>query len=210
VDSIAERLGNDKIRLKAETILQQARTLTEPNITGTDIEIEKLTSEQYAEKAGDYKTAVKKLKDEAKVKIYTGRTGLLSAPQMQTDRYLGKLAIKGSYYPVNLTQVVFAVDGLEASELGRFDVPKPRLYENIGPAISAKFFNDRFPIRDVSGQIIVLVRVIEAHKASEPNSVDVEFGTHSLVFDPNEDKTKDHRFSLRETITEDLKKLAAL
>jgi len=206
VDSITEQLTKAKINSKAEAILQQGRTMAEPNLTGTDLELENLTSQQFTENARDYKTIVQKLTKEHNLKIYTGLTGLLDAASMQTSKYLGRLTIDGyGYYPVNLTQVVFAVDELAAAELGRFDAPKPRMYETIGPA------KDRQPrMFDSSGQIVLIARIVEAAKESEPESIDETFSTHSLVFDPNEDKTDDHVHSTRKEVTEDAKKLAVL
>ena len=209
VDVITERMLSDKIESKAEAILQQAKTLTEPNLAGTDLELEKLTSEQFTERARDYEPAVEQLGEEHNAKIYTGRTGLLSAAELQTDKYLGALAIQGfGYYPVNLTQVVFAVDELAAAELGPFDAPKPRMYENVGPIKDLYAAQRRF--NDISDQLMLVVRIIEAAGASEPNSIEETFGTHSLVLDPNEDKTDDDLFSVRKNVTEDLKKLAAI
>ncbi|MBN2136298.1 MAG: hypothetical protein JW720_00680 [Sedimentisphaerales bacterium] len=211
VDSISERLVNDKIKLKAESILQQAKTLAEPNLAGVALEPENLTSKDFIEHARNYQSIVEQLSKEHSAKIYTGRTGMLSAADLQIDSYLGRLAVRGyGYYPVNLTQVLFAVDELAASELTRFDAPKPRMYESIGPAMSGNLFDARTPIRSVSGQIIVLVRVVEAAKACEPSSIDDTLEKHSLVFDPNEDKTDEHTFSVRKNVTMDIKKLAAL
>lgn len=107
---------------------------------------------------------------------------------------------------MRLTQVVFAINELSASELGPFDIPAPRLYENIGPAM------DLF-----RGQIMVVVRIIKAVKASEPEGINQTFSTKTLDFktnqEPNEaaagSETK-YIYSVKEKVAEDLKILAAM
>jgi len=206
VDIITEQMLRDKIRSKTKAVLQQAKTLTEPNLAGIDLEPEKLTSEQFRKNARDYTPVVEQLSKEHNVKIYTGKTGLLGAARLQTDKYLGRLSVDGyGYGPVNLTQVVFAVDELGASRLGPFDAPKPRMYENIGPLEGSA--QSRF---DMSGQIMVVVRIVEAVKASAPSSIYETLSTHSLVLDPNEDMPDDDVLSVRKKVAEDVKKLAAI
>lgn len=206
VDIITEQMLRDRITSKGKTVLQQAKTLTEPNLADTGLELEKLTSEQFSKNARDYKPVVEQLSKEHNVKIYTGKTGLLSAAETQTDKYLGRLSVDGyGYGPVNLTQVVFAVDELGASRLGPFDAPKPRMYENIGPLEEPSQL--RF---NISGQMMVVVRIVETVKASAPSSIFETFSRHSLVLDPNEDVADDDVHSVRKRVVEDLKKLAAI
>jgi hypothetical protein len=116
-----------------------------------------------------------------------------------TDKYLGVLFLKGyGYNPLVLTRAVFAIDDLAASELSPFDVPKPKLYENIGPA------------KDILGRIMVVVRVTEAEKASEPESVNQTFAKGSLKFDEDQEQPGENVYSIREIVAEDLKKLSAM
>jgi hypothetical protein len=94
---------------------------------------------------------------------------------------------------------------VDASELGPFDVTEPRMFENIGPV---KDMMSRYR-NDASG-IMAIVRVIEAKKAAVPESIDVTYSTHSLEIDPNEESTDEKTYSVKEQVTEDLKKLAAM
>jgi len=107
--------------------------------------------------------------------------------------------------PVRLSKVIFAVDELAVSELGPFDVPKPKMFENIGPVkdMMSMYSSD-------AGGIMAIVRVIDAQKASEPESIDQTYSTSSLEFDPNEEKPGENIYSVKEKVTEDLKKLAVL
>ena len=196
---ISEYLLTRKIDSTAKSILQEARTLTEAKLEDTDIEPADLTAEKFKELAGDYKAAAEQLGEKHNIKVYTGRTGLLNPIDIQEDEHLGTLYIQGyGQNQVSLTQVIFAVDELAASELGPFDVPRPRMYENIGP------------VRDNLEKITVVVRVIKAIKASEPQSIDQTFSTNTLIFDPNEGPADEDVYSVKEKVADDLKKLTAI
>ncbi|MHC4073425.1 MAG: hypothetical protein ACYTGS_15550, partial [Planctomycetota bacterium] len=108
---------------------------------------------------------------------------------------------------VRLPQVVFAIDEVGASEIGPFDVPKPGMYENIGP------------VRDVAEQVMAIVRVTQAEKASEPNSVNEAVSKATLKLEPpnSEDSNRPQEpaeandvYSVRKKVVEDLKRLAAM
>ena len=204
---ISNQLLQNKINSRAERILQEARTHTEAGLQDTDTELENFSAEQFRQMVGDYETAAKQLSSKYKIKVYTGQTGLLSAADIQTDKHLAVLYLKGyEFNPVGLAQIVFAVDELQASELGPFDAPKPRLYENIGP------------LRDITGQvtgqtagqIMAVVRLLEAEKASEPESIDQTFSKSSFKFDEDQQQPTEDIYSVREKVVEDLKRLAAM
>ena len=204
--SISQQLFKDKVNSTAQNILQEARTITEAGMDGIDIESAEVTSEQIKKKAGNYTTTAEQLSSKYKINVYTGRTGLLSPIDMQADEKMATLFLQGyGQNPVRLSKVVFAVDELAASELGPFDVPKPRMYENIGPV---KDMMSRY--RSDAGGIMAILRVIDAKKASEPESIDQTFSTSSLTLDPNEEKAGENIYSVKEKVTEDLKKLAAM
>jgi len=218
-DMISDRLLKDKINSTANRIMQDAKTITEAGLEDTEIEPATLTDEQFKKKAGDYQTTAEQLSEKHNCKLYAGLTGLLSPIDMQTDEYLARLYLEGQgQSPVSLAQIVFAVDDLAASELGPFDVRKPRMYENIGP-LKDLWGSARFGLLDSSGQIMAIIRVIKTIKAAEPQSIDQTFSTSSLEFDPNQPSAlsgaegKDEAeniYSVKEKVTEDLKKLAAM
>ncbi len=195
---ISQNLLQKKVSFMAERILQEARTLTETDLQATDMELAEIGSEQFRQMAGDYVTVAKQLGEKYKIKVYAGRTGLLNVSDILSDKYLGSLFLKGDGgNPVGLTRAVFAIDELATAELGPFDIPKPRLYENIGPAY------------DALRRIIVVVRAIEVEKASEPESVNQTFAKDSLEFDDGQTEPDKEVYSIRETVTQDLKRLAA-
>jgi len=208
---ISKQLLKDKINSKAESVLQEARTLTESGLQ--DIEPENVSAEQLKGKAGDYQAAAKELAEKHKIKIYAGQTGLLSAANMQQDEYLRRLYILSrGRDPVRLTQVVFSIEQLQAdtpTSVELIDVQKPKMYENIGL------------VRDYLGEIMAVVRVTKAEKASEPETLDLSYskrafrldGDPSLVTpDPNDERqeTSNDIYSIKEKVTQDLKKLAAM
>lgn len=210
--TISNDLRQQKINSKAEKIMQEAKTLTETYLQEIDIEPANLSAEQLKEMVGDYETAAEQMSKKYKIKVYSGQTGLLSATDMQADKYLGMLYLKGSgykYSPTVLTQIVFAVDELKASELGPFDAPKPRMYENIGP------LNDRL------GRIVAVVRVTGAKKTSEPQDINQTFSKNTLELKQDQDKPTGEEpnevssetqdvYSVRKKAVENLKKLAAM
>lgn len=202
---ISKQLLQNKINSKTNGILQQAKGLTEAALQESDVEQTDLTSEDFAKLAGDYNATADQLSKEHNIKIYSGQTGLLSARDIEMDPNLAALYLEGyGYHPVQnpatvrLSKVVFAVDELKVSELGRFDVAKPRMHENIGP------------LKDVGGKIIALVRVIETQEAFEPEKVDYSFNINTLKVDTTDQSSADRIYSVREKVVEDLRKIAAM
>jgi len=196
---ISNQLLANKINSKTERILQEAKTLTEADLQDTEIEPQNLSAEQFEQMAGDYKGAAEQLSKKHKIKVYAGQTGLLSATDIQADEHLGRLYLKGyGYNPVGLTRIVFAIDELRVSELGPFDAPKPKMYENIGP------------MKDIFGQITAVVRVTKAEKASEPVSYNQTYNKSRLRFETTGEPAGKDVHSVKEKVAEDLRKLAAM
>jgi hypothetical protein len=209
-DIISARLLKNKINSTAQRILQEAKTIIEAPLEETETEPANLTAEQLKELVGEYKTTAEQLSKKHNIKLYEGRTGVLSPVDIQTDEHLSRLYLEGyGQNPVPLAQIVFALDDLAVSELGPFDVSKPRMYENIGP-LKDLWGSPWSGIQDISGQIMAVVRVIKAIKASEPESIEQTFSTSSFKFDPNQEDTEEDVYSVKEKVTEDLKKLAAM
>jgi hypothetical protein len=209
VDLITKQLIKNKVNATANRILQEAKTLTDPSSDNIDTNFSQMTIEQLRQMVGDYKTAAEKLSEKHNIKIYQGQTGLLSPEDLQQNEYFARLYLEGSgQMPVPLIQMVFAAGDLKASELGPLDAPKPRIYLNIGP-LKDYLSSPAAALMDTSGQIMALVRIIKTEKAAEPQSIDQTYSTKSPSFDPSK-KDEETVFSVREKVTEDLKKLAAM
>ena len=115
------------------------------------------------------------------------------------DEQLGTLYLKGyGRNPIGLAQIVFSIDELKASELGQFDIQKPKMYESIGP------------FEDMSGKITALVRIIRAEKAAEPQSIDQSYSRETIKLDGTAEQTDKNVYSVKEKVAEDLKKLAVM
>ena len=205
--TILKGLLHRKVNSKAERILQDAKTLTEAALQDVDTEFTALSSQQFKQLAGDYKAAADQLSQKYEINVYAGKTGWLGAADIQTDEKLGALYIAGyGYNPVGLTRIVFALDELGVSELGPFDIQRPSLYQNIGPLvdISGQMTGE------IAGQIMALVRAIEAEEAAEPESINQSFSADTLVLEQVPEQTGQNVYSVREKVVQDLKKLAAM
>jgi hypothetical protein len=198
--AISAQLLKEKINLKAESILQEAKSRTEAALDNVDSQ--KLSAEQFKQLVGDYNSVADELSRKHKIKIYAGKTGLLSAMDIQADKHLGTLYLTGhAYNAVPLPRIVFAIDELGTSELGPFDAPKPRMYENIGP------------LKDLFRQTMMVVRIIKAEKAAEPESINLAYAKNTIKLDNDSNvPEQDLRgvYSVKESVAEDLRKLAAI
>jgi hypothetical protein len=196
---VQQRLKQDRIRSKAESILHEARSLTDIDSSNLESEAEKLSIERLRELSGAYEPAAQRLSNQYNIHVYQGQTGLLSAADMQQDQYLARLYVTGyGYNPVSLIRVVFSVGSLDFQSLELLNVQKPGFYENIGP------------VRDFAGQIVALVRITKAEKAAEPENLDQTFSKRTITLKQPEEDANDDVYSIREKVSRDLKRLAAM
>ena len=100
-----------------------------------DIDMQKPTSELYKEHAADYETVGKAIAEEYGVTVHTGTTGKLSEEVIFSDPNLRTLQLPStrSTAGLGLDKVLFAIDELGITKLGRFDPAKPNMWQNIGP-----------------------------------------------------------------------------
>jgi len=202
-NNISDMLLKKKTNSKANRILQEAKSLTEAGLE--DADRQKLTAEQFKKLAGDYKTTADQLSKKYKIKVYAGRTGLLSAADIRADEYLKGLYVEGyGHNPprflnmVGLSKIVFSVEQLGSSELGPFDTSKPKMYENIGP------------LKDALGQIMAVMRITKAEKSSVPENVNQTYNKSTIEFERDPNQTSKNVYSVKEKVAEDLKKLEAM
>ncbi len=192
---IREVMIEEKTNSKADMIFNEAKEITEAGFAGLDMR--EATSGQLGDLAGDYGDAAAKLSAKHNVKVYTGRTGMLSQREIAGDNYLGMLAVQGqSMMPASLGKIVFAIDELSVTVLGRFDVSTPKMWENIGP------------MRDRSGGIVAMVRVTRAQQEMEPAGLDTSFSIKGVVLDEADDEPA--IYSVREKVVADSKVVKAM
>lgn len=202
-DLIADSLYKRAINSQAETIIQDAKSFTETALDNTEVEAALLTDEDFKKLVGDYSVAAKRIAEKYSIKVYSGKTGLLSAADIRQDKDLGLLAIQTSNYSaVTLNQVVFAIDQLRSSLLSTLDMDAPKMYQNIGPARSMPQ-----QAGDL-GKLIILAKVVEAIKAVAPDSLDMTVSKKTIVVSDQPIETKD--FVVKDKVIKDLKELAAM
>jgi hypothetical protein len=202
---ISKGLYQQRVDLKAERILGEAKSITEANLSGVESEQSKLTDEQIKKGSVDYAKVAAELSEKHKVKVYADRTGLLSVSDIQSDKNLASLYVGGAGVTESpLARVVFAVEQLKTSELGPMDVRVPRLYENIGPLKDA-----REGTGDYAGKNMMLVRIVAAEKAAEPKNINEKVDRHGVRFDRQATAGEDSN-TIRELVIKDLRRLAAM
>lgn len=196
-DSIYQTLLRQRINTKAEMIMMEAKIITESTFDEIEVDRTVLSDAEFAQLTGDYKSAAAELSSKYNVSLHSGTTGLLNVSDIRADEDLGRLFLENAAsMPIELAQIVFAVDELSASRLGPFDLSKPRMHENIGP------------MKDMFGQIVVLMRIVEAQKASVPESINLTFDNSSLK--PGLSEEQGSTYSVKEKVGEDLKNLWAM
>jgi len=202
VDEIQRRWVSEKAREKAATILFDARTLTE--FPGAELETQGINAEQLRQKAPPYKAVADQLTEKHKIRPIVGQTGLLTLEEMTTaDRVLSRLAVSGrAQWALPLAQFVFAVDPVGMEDLLTVNTQKPRLYEGIGPAQER---HSPYDI-DVAGEVMALVRVIQAVRAKEPADLNETYDNTPVLLDQTEHT---RTFSVREEVTQDMERLEA-
>jgi hypothetical protein len=195
---IRDSLLNAKVSSKAVKILNETVDLAEADYDSLDFET--ATVQQFREKLKDYSGIAEKITQQNNVNIYTGKTALLTAEELLTDPSLGSLVMQAqSDIPTRLVSLVFAVEqlGSEANKLGPFEPAKPKMYVSIGP------------LANRTGTIMAMARVIET--AGSAVLADINFSYKKNLPPPlTEDRQEEPNvFNLKETITQDCRKLAA-
>ena len=202
-DLIADGLYKKAINSQAEIIIQDVKSFTETALDDTDVEVASLTDEDFKKLVGDYSVAAKRAAEKYSIKVYSGKTGLLTAADIRQDEDLGQLAIQTSIYSdVTLNQVVFAIDQLQSSLLSTLDMDAPKMYQNIGPLRSMPQQAGEL------GKLIVLARVVDASKAAAPDSLDMKVSKNTIVLSDEPQEAKE--FVVKDKVVSDLKELAAM
>lgn len=182
---------------KADLIMIEAVDMLDENIAGIDTQ--KATSELYKLHAGDYDAVGKAIAAKHNVKVYTGKTGQLSAQSITADDILASINLQSSrgMSRIAFDKLVFAIDELGETTLGKFDPPKPNMWQNIGPA------------KGSYGETIVLARIVEANKSYVPENIELVYDINGTVTN-TDNVIIENMYNLKESIIEDLKKVATV
>ena len=195
-ESIRASLLQNKINAKVMEILGDATELVEAGFE--NLNFETATSEDFKKAAGDYTKAAEETGKTHKIKIQTGRTALITAQDIQNNEYLGTLIIRGqSRVPIRLSTIAFAIDELGATKLGPFDIPTPKMYQNIGP------------MNDARGRTAAVVRIISAAEAAVPEDINLTYDKSLPKISSDATDTEDDIYSLRKIVVDDYKRSKA-
>jgi hypothetical protein len=203
-DDIMAQLRRQRIVTKAEQILQEARGIADVNLPRA-MDNKEPTDEQRKEKAGNYAKIAQDLATRHSIPLYSGTTGLLSAADMRSDKYLRRMYLTNyGYNPVPLPVVLFSLKAFGDEATVLHSASPTQMFTSIGPAkdpMSASSPN-------VAGQIMLIARVVAVAPDAAPASLDASYSTQTLdLGDPS--AQKDKLFSVKEKVIKDLQTLAA-
>lgn len=206
VDTIHTRLLRERIAAKAKQVLIEARSLADADLeTGRSRE-QKPALEQLKKEAGDYDKIAQDLGQKLNLALYSGRTGLLTAADIQQDKHLSNLFLTDyGYNPIRLSQVLFTVEELGGDAVTLMTAPTAEMYRSVGPAQDPSVAT----ASDLSGQIMAIVRIVDVKQAGPPESLDVTFSTKTLGIADDPEGKANNVFSVKEEVVDDVRKLAA-
>jgi hypothetical protein len=207
-DTIMEQLNKQRITAKAEQILEEVRNAADADLAVGATESKDMKAEQLKAKAGDYTKIAQQVSTKYGITLYNGQTGWLNAVEMQTDKHLGRLAVSSqATNALHLSQILFSVKELGDSAAVVMFAPNARMFTTIGPASDPMSAANP----DLTGQIMIVARVVGLQKAATPENLDLTYSTRTLDLGdataPKKDK--DNVFSVREKVMQDAQKLAA-
>ncbi|MBN1506570.1 MAG: hypothetical protein JW955_06980, partial [Sedimentisphaerales bacterium] len=204
-DTIMEQLRRQRITTKAEQILEEIRTIADANLAGITTEGKEPKAEELKAKAGNYSQIAQRVSLKEGVPLHNGQTGWLSAVDIQTDPQLGRMVVSGmGASPLRLSQILFSVKELGEDAAILLFAQTARMHTTIGPASDPMAAMSP----DLSGQIMLVARVVGVSKSAAPENLDVMFSTKTLDLDQKTSK-KDYIYSVREKVIEDVEKLGA-
>ena len=201
VINIHERLVTEKVLAKAMMILQEARS--DSRLQVSEEEARDLSPEKVQEHADDYSLLAQELSQKYEVPLHAGQTGRLSRADASSDTTLTRWSLEGpSGERISVATVLFNVSPLEADDLQLLSLPKPFLFENLGPLRDAY----TRPGGDVSGQTMAIVRVVEVAPATMPDSLETTYESTGVTLDSSGiAKT----ISIKDQVAEDVRQLQA-
>ncbi len=194
VTQIKQQLIREKTVRKANLIISEVKDFTEAGFLNI-ADLDAANSDELKAHSIPYIGAAEKLSKKFNVKLYAGRTGSLSAENLAGDRVLGSFAIDGPFGgQVQLSKIVFSVEQLGQSKLGRFDVPTPKMWESIGPVTDGY-------------STVAVIRVVNAQTASAPESLTASYDKKGASL---ETATPPKVYSVKDDVAMDCKIIKAM
>ena len=205
--TIMNQLRRQRIMTKAEQILQEARNLADADLKAPRVDGLPPTPDDLRQRAAshDYAKIAEDLGKKYNLPLYSGRTGSLSAINMQSDKVLRRMVLTTyGYNSIPLAQVVFSVKELGDHATILLSMPQAEMFVSIGPVKDIMSAN----APDVTDQIMMMARVVEAERNAPPTAVDAIYSTKTIGLGGAPDK-KSQTFSVEEQVANDVKALAA-
>jgi len=201
VINIHERLITEKVLAKAMMILQEARS--DSRLQVSEEEARDLSPEKIQAHADDYSLLAQELSQKYEVPLHAGQTGRLSRADASSDTTLTRWSLEGpSGERISVATVLFNVSPLEADNLQLLSLPKPFLFENLGPLRDAY----TRPDGDVSGQTMAIVRVVEVAPSAMPDSLETTYESTGVTLDSSGIA---RTISVKDQVAEDVRQLQA-
>jgi hypothetical protein len=195
---IIRNLYDERVQNKANSILSEAVKIADQKLEGEYVE--NLSEAAYKELAGSYEDAAKAISQKEGIKLYAGKTGMLSSEDFNYGRrgYAGSLYMEGrGGNPISLRKIAFAAAKLDGTELGPFDVTTPRMFESFGPLSDT--------IRD---EVKAMVRIVDSAPAQEAAGIDTTYSTAGIRLDEAVSKADIH--SVKDAVAKDVRTVAAM
>ncbi len=198
---IYEDLTAEAAIAKAEQILQEARSLAEAPLmelgSGEERDLDKVR-----QAAPDYGKLAQELTEKHGIYLVAGSTGLLSRSELQRDGLSRLRAYDRAPQGVDLPDLLFQVEPIGRKTLSLMSVQAPELYDSIGPLKHTRLQEGR----QISGQSMALVRLVDVQPAEVPASVTSLYDNTMSSQSQSLSRTN---FSVKEQVIQDLQSLAA-
>ena len=201
-DSILTQLTQEKVAARAEQILTEARDLADVKLPAVGSDVNEPNATTLKPLAGNYEEIAQKLTEKHKIPVFSGRTGLVTAADVQGDKHLGRLRVMSALgtSSVSAGQVLFSVHELGDQAVVLLSSPVAKIYRTIGP------------LRDASmstTSVMAVARVINVEKAAVPANLNVSYSTKTVTLGNASKEDANSVHSVKEQVTKDLRLLAA-
>jgi hypothetical protein len=206
-EQIKSTIRANRVNSRAEIIISDLQERLEKNFI--DIYVRQATSEQLKEKSRSYKEAIQETEKKYDIDIYYGKTGWLDRQRLANDPVFGRMGMKGrsGATMVPLEKIIFSVEPIKETIMGKYEVSQPKLWENIGPVMGV------VQTENNSGfsQVIGLMRITGAKEKQIPKKIDLSYDiTGGKISKTVGNENNRDYYSLRQKVYDDWKILGAM
>jgi hypothetical protein len=199
-DSILKQLAQEKVAAKAEQILTEARDLADVRLPASSSDTNEPNATTLKPLAGNYGEIAQKLSEKYKISVLSGRTGFVTAADIQSDKQFGRLRLASGAgaSSISASQALFSVSDLGDRAIVLLSSPATKMYRTIGPLRDA----------GMTG-VMAVARVINVEKAAEPANLNVAYSITTMTLSNTSKEDANSVYSVKDQVSKDLKVLAA-